>query len=68
MRRMLLLGGLLALPALLWAKHGHWIDHYRGAGGMAAHMRFGARTGGALVMLGSAVGWALLPTRPPRRA
>ena len=26
-----------------------------GAGGMAAHVRFGARTGGALVILGSAV-------------
>jgi hypothetical protein len=33
MRRMLLVGTLLALPALLWANHGHWIDHYRNASG-----------------------------------
>ena len=28
-----LLGVLLGLPALLWAMHGHWIDHYRNARG-----------------------------------
>jgi hypothetical protein len=33
MRRMVLVGALLALPALLWANHGHWIDHYRNASG-----------------------------------
>jgi len=33
MRRMLLLEALLALPALRWAKHGHGIDHDRGASG-----------------------------------
>jgi hypothetical protein len=30
----LVLGGaLVALPVLLWARHGHWIDQYRNAGG-----------------------------------
>jgi hypothetical protein len=33
MRYMVLVGVLLALPALLWANHGHWMDHYRSAGG-----------------------------------
>jgi hypothetical protein len=33
MRCMLLVGALLVLPALLWATHGHWIDHYRSASG-----------------------------------
>jgi hypothetical protein len=35
MKRMLFVGVRLALPTLLWAKHGHWIDHYRSAGGGA---------------------------------
>ena len=33
MRRRLLLAVLLALPAFLWANHGHWTDHYRSANG-----------------------------------
>jgi hypothetical protein len=36
MRCMLLVGMLLALPALLWATHGHWIDQYRNASGSFA--------------------------------
>ena len=33
MKYTLLVGALLGLPALLWAMHGHWIDHYRNAKG-----------------------------------
>jgi hypothetical protein len=35
MRYALPLGILLCLPMLLWATHGHWIDHYRNADGMS---------------------------------
>lgn len=33
MKRMVLVGVLLALPMLLWANHGHWIDRDRSANG-----------------------------------
>jgi hypothetical protein len=33
MKSAMLLGIFLCLPALLWANHGHWIDHYRNANG-----------------------------------
>jgi len=39
--------GIVALPALLGAA-----PMCRGAGGMPGHVRFGARTGGAVVILG----------------
>jgi hypothetical protein len=35
MRLIVLVGVILALPIILWAKHGHWIDHYRSASGGA---------------------------------
>jgi hypothetical protein len=35
MKYALPLGILLCLPMLLWATHGHWIDHYRNADGMS---------------------------------
>ena len=33
MKYLWLLGALLGLPALLWAMHGHWLDHYHSASG-----------------------------------
>jgi hypothetical protein len=33
MKYVLPLGMLLCLPMLLWATHGHWIDHYHSADG-----------------------------------
>jgi hypothetical protein len=33
MKYLWLLGILLGLPALLWAMHGHWLDHYQSANG-----------------------------------
>jgi hypothetical protein len=33
MMRLGVAAGLLALPMLLWANHGHWIDRYRSANG-----------------------------------
>jgi hypothetical protein len=33
MYRLLLVATLLTLPVMLWAAHGHWMDHYRGVDG-----------------------------------
>jgi hypothetical protein len=48
-KRIAISQGIMNLTALLFGR----VPNCHGAGGMAGHVRFGAKTGGALVILGS---------------